>query len=213
MDLNKEVTKWEGLVHKILQTEYQWAWSRKQNMRKFRRPIDYEDLAQEGLCAILDAIENYDSDRGATFKVYAWTVVKRRVSRYIRRNVSPIDATTVWGNLSDDDDKKAAIACRLFSELSKDATGDGLEWEPYIADQDEGIEQLEAKEYLEKCLECLEGHITDRQLQALTLRFADDLTYEQVAKELDMSVSATHKLIKRTLDNARDRLERNGYAP
>ena len=42
-------------------------------------PSDLEDFQQEGMIGLYDAIEKYDSSKGAGFRTYASTVIRNRI--------------------------------------------------------------------------------------------------------------------------------------
>lgn len=202
---------WQELVHRILQQEFKWAWSRKQQERKFRRPIDYEDLAQEGFIALMDAVRLFDAEKGTAFKTYAWCLIRRRVARYVEKNISPIYVGR-WGDLAQQEKKKVALACRLFSELitSNQDQGAGLEWAPYIADQDAGVEEVDARDYREYALSVIEAYVSDKHWNILRLRFIEDMGLKEMAKELGMATSGASHSVKRALEEARAAVEEAG---
>ncbi|MNE93296.1 RNA polymerase sigma factor [compost metagenome] len=48
--------------------------------------------------------------------------------------------------------------------------------------------------------------LTNRQREAIFLRFYEDLSYEEIAELLEMNLGGTYKLIYRALDRLRDQL-------
>lgn len=66
---------------------------------------DEEDLLQVALLGLLDAVNNYDSDKGATFKTYAYTCIENKILKAIKKantllneplsNAVPIDTVTI----------------------------------------------------------------------------------------------------------------------
>lgn len=54
--------------------------------------IDSDDLLQEGLLGLLDAINKYDSSRGASFKTFANTCIDNKISSALRRSSNKSNA-------------------------------------------------------------------------------------------------------------------------
>ena len=57
--------------------------------RQFRHDLPYEDLFQEGLIALWQAILHFDPQRGYTFSTYAGTAIARRIWRAVARMSRP----------------------------------------------------------------------------------------------------------------------------
>lgn len=54
------------------------------------RTVDFEDLVQEGLVAVLLSVDKYDPGRGCKFMTYAGTAAFRRMVRYVCNNISVV---------------------------------------------------------------------------------------------------------------------------
>jgi len=57
--------------------------------RQFRHDLPYEDLLQEGLIALWQAILHFDPHRGYTFSTYAGTAIARRIWLAVARMSRP----------------------------------------------------------------------------------------------------------------------------
>lgn len=57
--------------------------------RQFRHDLPYEDLFQEGLIALWQAILHFDPQRGYTFSTYAGTAIARRIWGAVARMSRP----------------------------------------------------------------------------------------------------------------------------
>jgi RNA polymerase sigma factor (sigma-70 family) len=57
--------------------------------RQFRHDLPYEDLLQEGLIALWQAILHFDPQRGYTFSTYAGTAIARRIWLAVARMSRP----------------------------------------------------------------------------------------------------------------------------
>lgn len=66
----------EGLVHFILR-------------RQYRGGLIYEDLLQEGLIALWQAVLHFDPHRGVAFSTYAGVAIERRIWRVVARKSRP----------------------------------------------------------------------------------------------------------------------------
>jgi RNA polymerase sigma factor (sigma-70 family) len=73
---NELVHQHRNLVRTILQ-------------RQFRHDLPYEDLFQEGLIALWQAILHFDPHRGYTFSTYAGTAIARRIWGAVARMSRP----------------------------------------------------------------------------------------------------------------------------
>ncbi|MBO7702847.1 MAG: hypothetical protein J6S26_00270 [Solobacterium sp.] len=51
----------------------------------------HDDMVQEAQLAILSAIDTYRDDRGASFRTYAGTLIKRRIWSFVRAITSSMD--------------------------------------------------------------------------------------------------------------------------
>jgi RNA polymerase sigma factor (sigma-70 family) len=64
------IRKYKNLVHKLAH----------------RYPhLDHEDLVQEGFLAVLDAVESYDEDKGASFFTWLYWVIRGRNTKFSRK--------------------------------------------------------------------------------------------------------------------------------
>lgn len=50
--------------------------------------VGYEDLTQEGMLGLLDAVDGYDSEKGVSFKTYAGVCINNRIVSAVRRWVA-----------------------------------------------------------------------------------------------------------------------------
>ncbi|WP_106831439.1 RNA polymerase sigma factor [Parabacteroides pacaensis] len=66
------------------------------------------------------------------------------------------------------------------------------------------LEEKEEKEHIKKLIEEMLQTLTDRQREAIYLRFMQELEYEQVAELLGMTPKGVRKLIYRAINHIRD---------
>lgn len=117
-----EFEKWMPLVHHVLREQFTAvadgrAWGR-------RRPLDKDDLLQVGYIALLTAFRDFD-DSKATFKTFAYTVIKRAMIDAVQQDSTPVRIKS-WkyakGRAGQEihDDWLNALKCVLFSEIDYD---------------------------------------------------------------------------------------------
>lgn len=66
------------------------------------------------------------------------------------------------------------------------------------------LEEKEEKEHIKNLIEEMLQTLTDRQREAIYLRFMQELEYEQIAKLLGMTPKGVRKLIYRAINHIRD---------
>jgi len=67
----------------------------------------------------------------------------------------------------------------------------------------------EKNEELTKRIEAALGQLTDRQKEAVFLKFYENLSYDEIAVIMDISVKATYKLMARSLGFLRENLSKD----
>lgn len=72
--------------------------------------------------------------------------------------------------------------------------------------QDEVLMQKERMLELKRQLEAAMAGMTDRQREAIYLKFYEDLSYDEISEVLSITPKATYKLVYRALDHLRDNL-------
>lgn len=72
--------------------------------------------------------------------------------------------------------------------------------------QDEVLMQKERMLELKRQLETAMAGMTDRQREAIYLKFYEDLSYDEISEVLSITPKATYKLVYRALDHLRDNL-------
>lgn len=72
--------------------------------------------------------------------------------------------------------------------------------------QDEVLMKKERMLELKRQLEAAMAGMTDRQREAIYLKFYEDLSYDEISEVLSITPKATYKLVYRALDHLRDNL-------
>jgi RNA polymerase sigma factor (sigma-70 family) len=70
--------------------------------------------------------------------------------------------------------------------------------------QDEVLMQKERLQELKRKLEAAMSGMTDRQREAIYLKFYEDLSYEEISEMMSITSKATYKLVYRALDHLRE---------
>lgn len=74
---------------------------------------------------------------------------------------------------------------------------------------EDDIISAEKNDALKKRLESTISTLTDRQREAIFLKFYENLSYEEIAEVMGISVKATYKLMARSLSFLRDNLSKD----
>lgn len=136
--------------------------------------LEQEDLIQEGLIGLLQAVKGYDSTRNASFATFASRCILFRILGTVRlfleqkhlplNNYLPIDSAQVLAELSDRD-------------------GDPLE--AYLKQEEEQLRRQKIKTLL-----------SGLEQETLTL-YLNGLSYEEMAQQLGCSTKAVDNALQR----------------
>ena len=203
--------------------------------RRFRgRGESPEDLEQVATMALLNAIDRLDPEREVKFSTFATITIIGELKRHLRdkgwaiRVPRPIQelavrVNRVMGTLtqelgrsptvgevadhvgaSHDDVLEAIDASRAYTADSLDAPGRGDEdFSPMdrLAAQDDRFERLEAWQSLAPLI----LRLPERERTILYLRFFEERTQSEIARELGISQMHVSRLLARTLELLRRR--------
>jgi RNA polymerase sigma factor (sigma-70 family) len=207
-----DFNQWVGLVHHVLQVYFYWAFkSGDEAPKKFRRHFDYDDLAQEGCVALIDAWERWRGDGGAEFKTYAFTSIYRKIFRFIDANNSPI-TTKNWRQATESDSSveehlNRAVSCRLFSELNPDGNNGysiGLS-SPDVqfedADSSESYSNVIYRDWQNRCLELLKKELNKSDYTILMKR-ARGMHFQEIGKSRNITREAARKQYNKAIVRA-----------
>lgn len=143
--------------------------------------LEQEDLIQEGLIGLLQAVKGYDSTRNASFATFASRCILFRILGTVRlfleqkhlplNNYLPIDSAQVLAELSDRD-------------------GDPLE--AYLKQEEEQLRRQKIKTLL-----------SGLEQETLTL-YLNGLSYEEMAQQLGCATKAVDNALQRVRRKLRD---------
>lgn len=87
----------------------------------------------------------------------------------------------------------------IYNEID----AEGLEFSIKVSVLDDLIEK-EDREILEHRIQNLLSNLTNRQREAISLRYMHEMEYEEIALLLEMTPKATRKLVSRAMERLRD---------
>lgn len=131
---------------------------------------DKDDLLQEGMLGLFNAVNNYDGNKGS-FPSFVKLCVYRQIVNAVRSNNS--------------EKNKALAGSVQLSSLTE--VPDGL---------DNPLEVLLKKEYAQKIRRVIDGQLTNTERQVLNL-FAEGYTYEDITAATGKSYKAVDGALQR----------------
>ena len=138
---------------------------------------DAEDMAQEGLLALLLAVRTFRAEGGASFRTYAAVCVRNRLLTVLRH--LPISEESLPDEGVPDDD-----AGRLATDPAT---------------------LLQQREEAEQLLRRLRAILTQKEYEVL-LRYLDGCSYEEIAVGMQMSPKAVDNALQRARRKVKARL-------
>lgn len=191
--------------------------------------MDYDDLFQEGIIALIDAIDDYDSSKEHTFSTYATECIKGKIKNYIDENKynSYLSRGTVvkinkYRRLKNEGLNDDEIAKRMrfnidqlnefvkkYSNISgslsldSNPNNDSDESLMNICGDEESINNKLDDIFRKELLEQLKKLLTYKQYQAIYLMFGfgnlGSLTNEETAKIMGTSRQNINKIKNQTI--------------
>jgi RNA polymerase sigma-B factor len=193
----------------------------------------FDDIYQVACIGLVKAIDRYEADRGIAFSSYAVPTIVGEIKRYYRDRTwvvhVPRDllegalavertAEDLAGrlgraatmaeiaarmNASEDQVRQARAAGRARRTISLEDRRAGDGDAPTIGDglgvREDGFERAEHRATLETLMRCL----SERDREVMRLRFAEDLTQDEIGSRLDIS----QMQVSRVLRSAMERLQ------
>ncbi|HSN12735.1 MAG TPA: sigma-70 family RNA polymerase sigma factor [Propionibacteriaceae bacterium] len=202
--------------------------------RYMGRGVDYDDLVQVARTALWVAIQRFRPCENRSLASYAVPTITGELKRYFRdhcwvvrppRQIQDLGSLTFKttedleqssghrvsveeiGKALGVDSKQVAesiIARAGYRPLSLDAsTGDSAPVGSFLTDDEDIASELTDRLALRRALSVL----SDRDRQVLIWRFEEDLTQSEIAARLGLSQMQVSRVIRRILDQTRERLE------
>jgi RNA polymerase sigma factor for flagellar operon FliA len=176
--------------------------------RKLPRSVDYDDLYQNGVIGLMDAVKKYDHSKGVPFTPYARFRIRGAildgfrktdsVSRRDRRKVKQGDGTMVPIFVSTSEPGVAGGSVELRIEDTLAASPDHS---PY-----QRFQSGEAARLLQSAM----SNVPDRHRKILYMLFHDDIRASEVAKHFHVNESRVSQIRAAALKKMSAQLESRG---
>jgi RNA polymerase sigma-70 factor (ECF subfamily) len=150
---------------------------------------DASDLVQETFIKVWKNLNRFD-DTKASFKTWIFTIAKNTATDFLR--------------------KKKSL---LFTDLEKDIDDDINSFAENIPDEnllpDSALQKLQEKEADKKFLNNLLENLHPNYREVLTLRYQEEMTFEEIGKILDKSLNTVKSQHRRAIIELRKILEQS----
>jgi RNA polymerase sigma-B factor len=190
----------------------------------------FEDLVQAGTIGLIKAVDRFDSERGVAFSTYAVPVIEGEIRHHLRdcgrlvrvpRPVTELDArlshaerdlTASLARAPTADELAGAMGVPVDAVADAVAARAAARTETLPADLEDdrgGHATSEARVLLRRGWQ----ELGERERRILELRFFDDLTQAQIAKEVGLSQAHVSRLIADALERLRSSLHEGVAGP
>lgn len=203
--------------------------------------IPYDDFFNQGVLALMDCIDRYDSARGASFDTYSYLAIRRALLKYLRKQ------NWLSNRLWDARKNIAHSKHELEQRLSREPSGKELANElqiseaqlgKYIAeisvidtvsfedlvetsynnslDLPDNMNENEVlgnllREEMQSDLAKTIEMLPPKQKQVITLYFYENLNLREIGEVLDISPQRVSQIRKKALELMADALKKRGY--
>ena len=144
---------------------------------------DSEDLTQEGLMGLLNAIRSYETDSGTPFRPFAEVCIRNRILEAVR-SASRKKHDPLNGGVSLE-----------YVILSEEESRQPLELQPEVfsrSPEEQVLARESEKEFYSTFSRCLSSFETE-----VLFRFLDGLSYRQIAAEVGRTEKAVDNAVQR----------------
>jgi len=193
-----------------------------------------DDLVQIGTIGLLQAIDRFEPDRGLEFSTFATPNIAGEIKRHFRdrgwmvrvpRRLQELQGELAAGiselsqrlgrsptvpeiakhlGLTEEEVIDGTESARAYSAVPIDvpSTATGMTVADTLIESDSALDHVELRHALRPVL----ADLTERERQALTLRFVDNKTQSEIAEVLGISQVHVSRLLAKTLAELRDKL-------
>lgn len=199
--------------------------------------VPYEDFFDQGVLALIECIERYDPDRGASFHTYSYMGIRGAILKYLRKqNWLPNNA---WDARKKISQSRTALEQELLRQptdaelagrmgmsqqelsqcLMEIAAVDTLSFDELLEQTYDGLlsqSRLQEdggvdRELLEEELRTALGRAIDalpaRQKQIISLYYYENLNLREIGEILDLSQQRVSQIRKKALEQLQEALE------
>jgi RNA polymerase sigma-B factor len=201
-------------------------------------PLD--DLVQVGTIGLIKAIDRFDTARGLEFTTFATPTIMGEIKRHFRdkgwsvrvprrlqelsskvnqvtdeltKELQRSPSVEEIANALDstvDEVLEAMESSSAYSSVPLESGGQGDDEAPSIIDhyatEDEDLAASDDRMVLEETIK----DFSPREQEIIRMRFLDGLTQVEIAKRLGISQVQVSRLLRRTLDKVRERIDPEG---
>ncbi|MDD4035945.1 MAG: sigma-70 family RNA polymerase sigma factor [Bacilli bacterium] len=158
--------------------------ARKYYRSALNKGLDYNDLVQEGMIGLSEALRDFNNHKDVKLSTFASLCIERQISTAVtkasRKKHMVLNESISYDFINDDDDKP------LIDYLAEEKEGNPLE---YFVDREEWNETFEK----------IRNELTDFEYQVLELKI-NNFNYNEIATILDKT--------PKSIDNALQRIKR-----
>lgn len=144
------------------------------------------DMIQEGTVGLIEAVENYDHQRGVAFSLYALHRIRGRMLNYMERE-GKLSLLSIDSSISADHDS-------TLGEL--------------LIDTNAEVSRLAERNYLVEQVKNAMERLPRNEQAVLSGVFLEDREPKQLAESLDMSISHIYRLQKQGVRRVRGMLSK-----
>ncbi|MBR2721767.1 MAG: RNA polymerase sporulation sigma factor SigK [Clostridia bacterium] len=152
-----------------------------------------EDLVSIGTIGLIKAVDTFNIHNGARFATYAAKCIQNEILMHFRSR------------------KKLANEISINETIDIDRDGNPLTYMDVICCEEDVTEEIDKKIMLGKMMRCMEGVLTPRERQILSMRYGfghtKALTQREIATVLGISRSYVSRIEKAALEKLRASLD------
>lgn len=213
---DEDYAQWRDLPHHVVINNFEWAYSAKSDLPKPPRLLDYDDLIGEANLGLMNAWANWDPEKDASFKTYAYLAIFRWVHKFVYQNISPVSTPQAWPRTlrkkSEDhpmnDLIRAAVwDTRFFSEMRSFSIN-----QPSFKDEksSDPSYNVEKEEYYDFVVSVLKECITKEEFKILVDHYCEGKTRQELAKKYKYHKNTVGKMLSRIRKKCQEALIARG---
>ncbi len=169
--------------------------------RKLMKLTEKEELIQEGVMGICEAIEKFDVTKSAAFSTYASIRIRKRLNYYVKKDRTIKIPHWVYDNPEKFEESKKRTEIYSLNKI----VGEGIEFEELIGKIDPEIELIEHQDQLERLFESLDAKekyvIVETYLEKRTLKDIGESLGVCGERVRQIKCSGLQKMRRRGIEN------------
>lgn len=185
--------------------------------------IDWDDLVQAGMVGLLEAWQNFDASKGASFETFAYTRVNGAILDWLRQQdnlpkdvrakVKEVEANTskfihVHGRYPTESEiaEASGMTLKEYQKLSDDTYAASI---LEMDDTEESVvpegvnykhpgDDIEVTELRSKLIKAIEL-LSEREAQIVQLYYVEDLNLKEIGLVMDITEARASQILKKAL--------------